>query len=65
MAPVNLVMHFPKTEEGQAELARLVSEVHAAAVIRQVNTLNCPTNQKQVLLNEIIEIVKKNSRERT
>ena len=55
MAPINLIVYYPKTEEGQEELARRVSDVHAAAVNQRLKSLNCPTNQKLQLLDAIIE----------
>ena len=63
MAPINVIVYFPKTEEGNEELARRVSDVHAAAVNQRLKSLNCPTSQKQKLLDAVIETVKKNSRE--
>ena len=62
MAPINLIVYYPKTEEGQIELAKRVSDVHAAAVIK---SLNCPTSQKLELLDAVIETVKERSREQT
>ena len=50
MAPINLIVYYPKTEEGQIELAKRVSDVHAAAV---------------TLLDAVIETVKERSREQT
>jgi len=65
MAPINLIMYYPKTEEGQEELARRVSDVHAASVNQRLKSLNCPTNQKLELLDAVIETVKMRSREQT
>ena len=63
MAPINVIVYYPKTEEGKEELAQRVSDVHAAAVNQRLKSLNCPTSQKQELLDAVIETVKKNSRE--
>ena len=63
MAPINVIVYYPKTEEGKEELARRVSDVHTAAVNQRLKLLNCPTSQKQELLDAVIETVKKNSRE--
>ena len=63
MAPINLIVYFPKTAEGQEDLARRVADVHAAAVTQRLKSLNCPTGQKQELLDAVIETVKQNSRE--
>ena len=63
MAPINVIVYYPKTEEGQIELAKRVSDVHADAVTQRIKSLNCPTSQKQELLDAVIETVIKNSRE--
>ena len=65
MVPVNLIVYYPKTEEGQLELAKRVSDVHAAAVTQRIKSLNCPTSQKLDLLDAVIEAVKERSREQT
>ena len=65
MAAINLIVYHPKTEEGQTELARRVSDVHAAAVTQRINSLSCPTNQKLALLDAVIETAKEKSREQT
>ena len=56
---VNVKFYFPKTQEGQEELARRVSEVHADAVIRRIKELNCPTSQKLELLDAVIATANK------
>lgn len=63
MAPINLIVYYPKTDEGKADLAARVAEVHAAAVNQRLKSLNCPTNQKQELLDAVIATVKEHSRE--
>ena len=65
MAPINLIVYYPKTEEGKEELARRISDVHAAAVNQRLKSLNCPTNQKLDLLEAVIETTKQKSREQT
>ena len=64
MAPVNVIVYYPKTEEGKEELARRVDDVHAAAVNQRLKSLNCPTSQKLALLDAVIETRKKESGER-
>jgi hypothetical protein len=63
MAPVNVIVYHPKTKEGQEELAKRVSDVHATSVIQRLKSLNCPTSQKLELLDAVIDTVKKRSRE--
>lgn len=65
MAPINVIVYYPKTEEGKEELARRVSDVHATAVNQRLKSLNCPTQQKQELLDAVINTVNKKSREQT
>lgn len=62
-APINIIVHYPKTEAGMAELARRVAEVHADAVNYKLKQLNCPTKQKLELLDAVIHTVKQRSRE--
>lgn len=51
---INIIMHFPKSEEGKVELSRHVADVHANAVTMQIKKLNCPNDQKQQLLEAVI-----------
>ena len=62
-APINIIVHYPKTEAGMAELARRVAEVHADAVNYKLKQLNCPTKQKLDLMDAVIHTVKQRSRE--
>ena len=61
MAPINLIVYYPKTAEGQEELAKRVSDVHASAVIQRIKSLNCPARQKLALLDAVIKIAKQRS----
>lgn len=63
MAPINLIVYYPKTAEGQEELAKRVAEVHANVVTQHIKQLNCPTDQKLELLDAVIQTAKTNSRE--
>lgn len=65
MAPIEVVVYYPKTREGQEELAKRAAEVHASAVVHKINLLNCPTNQKLELLDAVINTVKKRIREQS
>lgn len=64
MAPIHVIVYYPKTEAGKEELARRVFDVHATAVNQRLKSLNCPTSQKLELLDAVIETKKKESRER-
>lgn len=63
MAPVSLIVYYPKTESGREALAQRVSDVHAAAVGQKLKLLHCPTHQKLELLDAIIQTAKKKRRE--
>lgn len=58
MAPIRVIVHSPKTEEGKAELARRVAQVHANAVTQRIKSLNCPMSQKMELLDAVIRSAK-------
>ena len=58
-APINIIVHYPTTEEGWRELRRRMAIVHADAVLNSVQKLNCPTWQKIKLIDAIIEEAKK------
>ena len=58
-APINIIVHYPTTEEGWRELRRRMASVHADAVLNSVQKLNCPTWQKIKLVEAIIEDAKK------
>lgn len=59
MAPINVIVYYPKTEEGQDELRRRVALVHADAVNRRLKELRCPEKQKLELLDAVIDTVHK------
>ena len=58
-APINIIVHYPTTEEGWRELRRRMAIVQADAVLNSVQKLNCPTWQKIKLIDAIIEDAKK------
>ena len=53
-AQINLIVCYPKTEEGRRELAERVAGAHADFVNQYIRKLNCPPEQKVKLLNKII-----------
>lgn len=62
-APIHVIVHYPKTEEGKRELARRVASVHADMVNRHIEKLNCPSSQKVALLDAVIAAAKKKAGE--
>lgn len=61
-ALINIIVHYPTTEEGWRELRRRMAIVHADAVLNSVQKLNCPTWQKIKLIDAIIEDAKKEAK---
>ena len=57
-APINIVVHYPTTEDGWRELKHRMSIVHADAVLNSITKLKCPTSQKEKLLLAIIDDTK-------
>ena len=53
-APIEIIVHYPTTDEGKKELARRVSDVHADFVCAKLKALDCPTKQKLELINTIV-----------
>ncbi len=56
-APINVIVHYPKTIEGQRELAERVAGVHSDMVNQHIKKLNCPSDQKVQLLDAVIKSV--------
>ena len=61
-APINIIIHYPTTEEGRHELQCRVTEVHADLVLDYIRKLQCPSWQKMKLIDAIIEDAKKKNR---
>ena len=55
--PINVIMYYPQTEDGRQELAKRVAEVHADMVNRTIQKLNCTSEQKEKLLDAIMDTV--------
>ncbi len=59
-APIEVVVHYPKTKEGWDELGKRVATAHANYVIEKIDRLNCPTWQKLELLQAVIGYYQRN-----
>lgn len=49
-APIEVIVHCPKNEADERELARRAAELHADFVMSAIEKLDCSANQKQELL---------------
>ena len=54
--PIQVIVHYPTTEEGKRELAERVAGVHADMVSQYIKRLRCPSEQKEKLLDSILNI---------
>lgn len=52
---MNVIVHYPSTEEGKTELAKRVSKVHADAIGIYLSNLNCPLEQKDKIIEMLID----------
>ena len=52
---MNLISHYPKTDEKKKELGRKTALIHSQAIFQYIGQLSCPNDQKQALLAAILE----------
>ena len=62
-APINVIVYYPKTEQGKRELAERVAGIHADMVNQYIEKLNCPSDQKVELLDASLHPQKKEAGE--
>ena len=51
---MNLISHYPKTDEKKKELGRKTALIHSQAIFQYIGQLSCPNDQKQALLAAIL-----------
>lgn len=56
---MEVIVHYPKSQEGKKELAKRVSEMQARAVVNYINNLPFPKEQKLRLLDAAIKEARK------
>lgn len=52
---IEIIVHYPKTAKGQAELSERIAKIHAQFVLQYVNKLNCPLEQKKKLIDAVVQ----------
>ena len=52
---MEVIIHLPRSKEGQEELAKCVATVHAQLIYNYISRLECSTEQKVALLDAIQE----------
>lgn len=55
---MNIIAHYPESENAKQELSKRVAIVHAQAIIQKVKSLSCPLTQKIALLDAVIKKIK-------
>jgi len=50
---LKIIVHYPKRQEDIAILEKKVATVHAEAVVKYIEKIQCPKEQKISLLNAI------------
>mgnify|MGYP006991513384 CR=1 FL=1 len=55
----SVIIHYPKGEKAQQELAKKIADVHAQTVIELVKSMSSSTEQKVRLINEIKKYIPK------
>ena len=51
---MNVIVHYPVSSEGQAELSQRVACLHAQAVLQYVEKLPCLKEEKTACLNSAL-----------
>lgn len=55
---MNVIVHYPRTVDKQAELERTVAKFRAEYILRHVERLNCPLEQKIALIDAVIDTIR-------
>ena len=56
---MEVIIHLPRSKEGQDELAKRVATVHAQLIYNYISRLECSTEQKVTLLDAIQDEIEK------
>lgn len=55
---MNIIVHYPKDEQGLKNLQKKAAEVHVEAIGSYIDKLTCPKAQKLALLDALIDNAK-------
>ena len=55
---MDVIVHYPKTAEQQATFDTRVAKFRAEYILRYIERLTCPVEQKIALLDAVIESVR-------
>ena len=54
---MKIIVHYPETQEKQAQFDVRVAKFHAEYVAQYIEKLNCPTEQKLRLLDAVVQTI--------
>jgi hypothetical protein len=57
---MNIITHYPKSEDGMKALREILSQIHIEAVNHHLQKLGCPKEQKLRLISAVQEELKSN-----
>lgn len=57
--PIKVIVRYPKTDEGWRDLKKKTAIVHADAVLNSISKINCPSWEKEKLIQAIIDDAKR------
>ena len=55
---MDMVVHYPKAADKQDELSKMVAMLYTESIVRYVEKLNCPAEQRLAIMDAILETVK-------
>ena len=55
---MDVIAHYPETPDKRSELSKRVAKLHAESIIRYIEKLNCPADQKLAIIDSIIAAIK-------
>lgn len=61
---MKIAVHYPKTQAEQAELDARVAKFHAEFVVRYIEGLRCSAEQKQRLIDAVVQTVLEDAEKR-
>ena len=61
---LKIIVHYPETQEKQAEFDARVAKFHAEYVVQYIEKLNCPTDQKLKLLDAVAKTILEGAEEK-
>ena len=60
---IEVIVHFPKAKEDQEEIQKRIAKIHAQFVLQYVEKLNCPLEQKQQLIDTVVNTIRERARQ--